>query len=284
MIQDKVRKLILNNYLANGQIPWSYGYLVYRQKVIDETLSNSELILAFKNHQLLPSKYGYGLDERCVEYIWIFAQLDDELELILDAGSTLNHEFILEKSVWQNKKIHILTLAPEFNCYWQKGISYLFEDLRNIPIKDNYYDKIICVSTLEHIGLDNRQFTKKNIDNESKNNDFLLAVKEMYRILKPSGNLLLTVPFGKYCNMNTQQVFDPPLLEEVIKVFNPSEVKMTFFSYNKQGWKLSSISECQDAEYVDWIMLPDEKRPRQFPIQPDNAAAARAVACVKLVK
>ncbi|NEP88742.1 MAG: class I SAM-dependent methyltransferase [Okeania sp. SIO2C2] len=283
-MREKATKLIIKKYIEAGQIPWYPGYLVYRQQLISETLSNSDLMSKFQLNQSLPSGYGYGVDERCVEYPWLFCQLNHNSESILDAGSALNHDFILEQPIWQNKKLHILTLSPEFNCHWKRGISYLFEDLRSIPIQDNYYDQIACISTLEHIGLDNRQFTGKDTDKQKKSQDFLLAIQEMHRVIKACGSLLLTVPFGKYSNLGTQQVFDDNLLEQAISAFNPSDITRTFFSYTQKGWQFSSVEQCKKCEYVDWIMLPEEKRPNKFPVQLDNAAAARAVACVKLVK
>jgi hypothetical protein len=88
------------------------------------------------------------------EYSWLLAHLQSGPEIFLDAGSALNHAFILEQPVLEKKKLHILTLAPESNCFWQKGISYLYHDLRSIPIRDGYYDAIVGLSTLEHVGCD----------------------------------------------------------------------------------------------------------------------------------
>ncbi|NES73221.1 MAG: class I SAM-dependent methyltransferase [Okeania sp. SIO2D1] len=283
-LREKATKLIVKQYLATGQIPWSPGYIVYRQQLISETLANRDLLSKFQFNQTLPSGYGYGVDERCVEYPWLFSQLNEQPEYILDAGSTLNHSFILDQPIWEQKTLHILTLFPEASCYWQRGISYLFADLREIPIRDNYYHQLICLSTLEHIGLDNRQFSEEQLGQETQPEDFLLAVKEMRRVLSPGGCLFLTVPFGKYKNIGTQQVFDNHLLKKAISTFAPQEVSKTFFSYTKSGWQLADAQQCANCDYVDWIMLPEATRPAQFPQQQDNAAAARAVACIKLVK
>jgi SAM-dependent methyltransferase len=283
-MREKAQKLMIKHYLAGGQIPWSSGYNVYREHIIVQTLGNLDLMSQFKRGETLPTGYGYGLDERCVEYPWLFAQLDPQPEQILDAGSTLNHQFLLDQPIWPGKNLHILTLAPENQCYWQRGISYLFADLRQIPLRDNYYDTVVCISTLEHIGCDNSQFTGSDTSAENRPRDFLLAVGEMRRTLKPSGRLLLTVPFGRYRNIGTQQVFDEALLEEAIAAFRPATVTRTFFSYTEQGWQFAAVSDCRNKEYVDWIMLPRERRPPQFPKQTDGAAAARAVACVKLEK
>ena len=281
---DKATIWLTKNYFAVRPIPWSIGYRGYRKHFISQALANPELMSKFRQFQPLPPDYGFALDERCVEYPWLFAQLDTQPECILDAGSILNNKFLLEQPIWQQKKLHILTLAPEKQCHWNRCISYLFEDLRHIPIQDNYYDTVACISTLEHIGLDNRQFTSADSYEENAPTDFLLAVREMRRVLKPSGHLLLTVPFGKYQNIGTQQVFNENLLEQTIAAFEPGEVTRTFFSYTKDGWQFADVSECKECEYVDWIMLPTEQRSAQFPMQPDGATAARAVACVKLQK
>ena len=109
-------------------------------------------------------------------------------------------------------------------------------------------------------------------------------MREMCRVLKPFGRLLLTVPVGRYRDLGTQQVFDEDLLEQAIAAFAPKEVIRTFFRYTRQGWQFADIGDCQDCEYVDWIALPAERRPPKFPMQPDGATAARGVACIKLEK
>ncbi len=284
-MRDKFARMLTDQYLVGKQSPWSLGYILYRRDFISQMLSDSDVMSRFQTSQPLPPGYGFGLDERCVEYPWLFAQLDTQPERVLDAGSTLNHAFILDQPIWQSKRLHILTLAPENYCYWDRGISYLFEDLRQIPIRGNFYDTVACISTLEHIGADNRRFTRRETCDGSPLGDFVLAMREMCRVLKPSGRLFLTVPFGKYRDLGTQQVFDEDLLEQAIAAFEPKEVIRTFFRYTRQGWQFADIGDCQDCEYVDWIVLPVERRrPAQFPMQPDGATAARAVACIKLGK
>ena len=283
-MRDKFARLLVDQYLTGRQPPWSFGYILYRRDFIFQTLSDSDVMSKFQTSQPLPPGYGFGLDERCVEYPWLFAQLDAQPERVLDAGSTLNHAFILDQPIWKSKQLHILTLAPENHCYWDRGISYLFEDLRQIPIRDNFYDTVVCISTLEHIGADNRRFTREGTCEESRPGDFVLAMREMCRVLKPFGQLFLTVPFGRYRDLGTQKVFDEDLLEQAIAAFEPKEVTQTFFRYTRQSWQFADIGDCQDCEYVDWIALPAEHRPPQFPMQPDGATAARVVACIKLEK
>jgi hypothetical protein len=97
--------------------------------------------------------------------------------------------------------------------------------------------------------------------------------------------LLVTVPFGRRREFATFRQFDRSLLEEAIAVFGPTrELEKTFFVYTDGGWVRSDEEACEEAEFVDWVCQPTDRRPHPFPVQPDNAAAARAVACVRAVK
>jgi len=271
-------------YIQGGRIPWSAGYAAYRAHTVSEILTNEEMMLRFRNERSLPPGYGVGLDERCVEYLWLLSRLEPGPERILDAGSALNHNLILDQTLLQDKTIHILTLAPERNCFWHRGISYLYVDLRDIPIRDNYYDTVVCCSTLEHVGLDNTWFIHSEAHAEKRPDDYLGAVAEIRRVLKPGGKLLLTVPYGRYRNFGTFQQFDEHLVNQVITAFEPAAVEQTYFGYTPDGWDFSTGEACADAEYVEWTALPPGLRLAAFPNHPDRAAAARAVACLLLLK
>jgi SAM-dependent methyltransferase len=277
----------------SSKIPWSPGWLISRHQLYDEAIRNEAVLACFRRKEPLPPGYGIGLDERCVEYPWVISRLldtrsDTSKQIWLDAGSTLNQKFVLDHDALKGAQIHILTLAPERDCFWLKGISYLFGDLRDIPIKDAYYDCIVCASTLEHIGLDNARMTGINAYSENRPNDFSVAMREMARVLKPGGQLLLTVPFGRYENFGEHQVFDRTLLTRAIQQFGEARtVQEEFYRYSPGGWTAATWQECADCEYVEWIArVWQSKRPipRPVPVEPDLAAAARAVACVRFVK
>jgi SAM-dependent methyltransferase len=271
-------------YEKRGRIPWSLGYRQARERFIRQTLVDQALMDLFRENRELPKGFGVGFDERCIEYPWLLSKLPPTRERLLDAGSTLNYGSILSHPTLSNKKLYVLTLAPEKDCFWRNGISYIYDDLRDIPLRDDYLDAIACLSTLEHVGLDNRLFTYSERDKRHRQDDFLLAISEMRRILKPMGKLFITVPYGKYFNFGTFQQFDEQLVKETIARFGPGRVEETYFSYSANGWNFSAAPACADAEYVNWVMLPPEERPATFPDHPDRAAAARAVACLLLIK
>ena len=274
----------LQQYLRGGRVPWSPGYGIYKRHLITRALADETLLERFRRGDPLPSVYGVGVDERCVEYPWLLAHLHDGPEVLLDAGSTLNHDFIVDHPVFRRKVIHILTLVPEANCFWRTGISYLFHDLRDIPVRDAYYDTVACLSTLEHVGCDNTLYTRCSHD-EHRPGDFVLAIQELRRVLKPGGTLLLTVPFGVYRYFGTFQQFDRKLLSRAIEAFgNASEVTEIFYRYTADGWNVAGAEDCAECEYVEWINQPRNQWPNPLPVEPDLAAAARSVACVRLIK
>lgn len=291
IVVDTIRTIraekALHQYLHGQRTAWSRGYWIYWEKVITQSLRDESLLRRFRQHEQLPSGYGIGIDERCIEYPWLLAHLQDGPGAMLDAGSTLNHDFILGHPVFQSKLIHILTLAPEWDCFWQKGISYLFHDLRDIPIRDAYYDVIACLSTLEHIGSNNTPITQIDSHCEHRPESFVFAMQEFRRVLKPGGSLFLTVPFGVYRHMGVQQQFDRHLLSRAVEAFgNANEVSETFYRYTTEGWNVADATDCAQCEYVEssvwqWAYKQRSSPP---PVEPDLAAAARAVACAKLVR
>jgi len=266
-------KIKIAYYKSAGRIPWSRGYSEYKWNYISSVIHSHEIMDLFKKSSSLPSGYGQRLDERVVEYPWILSQIPQESCRLLDAGSILNHPHIISHPDLRNKKITITTLAPEHYCYYKFGISYLYEDLRNLPLRDNFYDMVICISTLEHVGMDNTRFVASPDYFEKKHEDFKLAIREMQRVLKHGGIMLVTVPYGQYESFGWFQVFDSNLVMQTIETFNPNAVFKIFYIYTSKGWNISDENTCSTQRYFDkktWT--------------PDFAAAARAVCCLKLTK
>jgi SAM-dependent methyltransferase len=255
-----------------GQKPWSYGYNPYKWRRLKEYLINN-----FFNEGQLIKNYGFRIDERIIEYPWFFSRLPKDSGTLLDAGSILNYELIVNQPSLQSKKIFISTLGPEGNCFWKRGISYVFEDLRNCCYRDNYFDWVACISTAEHIGLDNTLLYTDDISKKENNpNTYLNAIREFYRVLKPGGILFLTLPFGKKINRGWFQVFDGNMIDELITVFNPSSVIETHFRYQPKGWVKSDRELSKDATCFDIH--------QQTEYEPDLAAFSRGIVCLELKK
>ncbi|MFB9265901.1 methyltransferase domain-containing protein [Bradyrhizobium erythrophlei] len=250
--------------------PFSPGYQTVKRGIITSAI-DAGLLQAGKE---LPEGYGIAMDERVVEYPWVCSRLKN-VGKMLDAGSTFNHDFLLQRAPLHGADLTIMTLAPEKRCYWRDGYSYVYGDLRRTIFGDHVFDTIASISTIEHIGLDNQMlYTGDARDAESDQDGFVPAVKEFKRILKPGGVCFISVPFGKRDNLGWYQVFDSAMVQRIIEAFGPMTCDVDYFGYTRNGWSRQSAETLADATIYDvhtgkgW--------------SDDLAASSRAVACLQL--
>lgn len=272
-------------YLRSDRRPWSYGYNEYKEQYLRDVLSNNDLMKTFRERNPLPAGYGFRLDERMLEIPWALAHLTNQTGRLLDAGSSLNYEFVLQARALANWKTTIVTLAPEGVVYWSLGVSYVFGDLRNLDFRDEWFDAITCISTIEHIGMDNSMYADTaDVARPGDTKDFMKAIAELKRVLKPGGALYVTFPFGKYEHHGFFQQFDAPLMDLLIDEFAPVHLNQTFYRYDPDGWKLSDRDACSQCEYfnVHKSKYFDPTSTIEYPS--DYAAGVRAVACLELRK
>ena len=279
-VQDKQ----INTYIRNGRKPWSIGYEFYKKDFINRAINDNFVLEKFRNNLKLPEKYGEFLDERVVEYPWFLSRVGNKRSKILDAGSILNYEYILKHDNLSAKEITILTLEPENNCYWRNKISYIFGDLRELDFKDNCFDEVVSLSTIEHIGMDNSMYSDNEVFKEKNILDFVKAVREFKRVTKPGGKVYISVPYGKYIDFNWSQQFNKEMIDQLISAFAPSKIVETYYCYESGGWSISDKEYCQ--EFVGFNIHEtkyfNSNSPKDY--DPDYAAASRAIAALELWK
>lgn len=268
------------NFFKNGQIPWSEGYAVHKEETIIKSVSDAGILDEFSNKRV-PINYGFRLDERIVEYPWIFANLQKNKTVFLDAGSTFNFEYLLNNELIENKEKYIYTFYPEDKSFNQKKISYVYGDLRDLPFKNDFFEEVVCQSTIEHIDMDNSMYgydLKSTLDVvTSKSYEYLKVIDELLRVLKTNGQLLLTFPYGKFENHGFFQQFDIEMVVRITdKMKNLGGYELTFFKYLPEGWIVASQEECNDSESFN----PHT----QIGKKDDFAAHSRAICCVKFIK
>lgn len=258
---------------VNKGRPWTIGYSFYKFTYIRDVVENQ---LSYFHKEVLPTGYGRGLDERVVEYPWVFSQMKKEQKAILDAGSSLNHWDILSLSCLQKRTIYLTTLFYE-GQYYRQNVIYRYEDLRELSFSNEYFDAIVCISTLEHIGMDNTfLYGTDQQKKEDGSSAYLQAARELKRVLKKGGTLYLTMPFGVYKHHQWFQVFNAEMVNRLIQSFAPSAFKETYFKYENKQWNYSDRMSCSGCRFFD---IHAESQTCD-----DDLAASESIVCLEMVK
>ena len=195
----------------------------------------------------------------------------------MDAGGIFDFSYLLDLPIVQHKSLVIYTLARAGQLSAYDHVSYIHGDLRNTILRDDVFEEIACVSTLEHIGMDNAfLYTSDRRYQESRSGDYRQALVEFQRVLAPGGKLYLTLPYGRYQDCGWLQQFDRDMLDDVFRTFNGKLVSLTFYRYDNDEWAVADQESCDGCVYFDVHHADDPDA--------DYAAAARAVVCAELQK
>ena len=269
-----LKQSLIGLHGIGGRRPWSAGYSFYKYAFIREVIERG---LADFRADRLPDGYGRGLDDRAVEYPWFFSRLADGAATILDAGSSLNHAELLRLPLWADRRLVIASLGFDMICRNGLCPTYVKEDLRATSFKDGMFDAVVSISTVEHIGMDNTFLYTRDI--RKKENDryaYLKAVAEFRRIVRPGGDVFITVPFGAYRDHGWFQIFDEGMIDRLIEAFGPAGVQETYYRYTGGQWTVTDRAACRQSRYFD---IHREKH-----LPAGSPAASESVACLQLTK
>jgi glycosyltransferase involved in cell wall biosynthesis/SAM-dependent methyltransferase len=254
--------------------PHSFGddYGRRRAELVEFVLGRSDLVARFRVGEELPRGLGSGFDERVVEYAWFLAQ--DPGGRTLDAGSTLNHAHVLEQVLPRVATLHVVTLAPEPVSFPDRGVRYTYADLRELPYPDDSFDTVVSLSTLEHVGMDTSPYGVESAPTTDPRRELRRALEELARVVRPGGKLLVTVPYGRREDHSWFRQFDAADVEDLIASARARTASLDVFRYTAEGWQRSSREAAAAERYHDHRTNPETPA--------DRAAAARAVACIRL--
>jgi len=284
-LTEFLNKQDVKNYLRSDRRPWRRGYRLYRNKYLADALRDVSILNVFRSSEPLPLGYGFRLDARVVEIPWVLTHLQQRSHSILDAGSSLNFDFVLTAPLMGKKKLTIITLALESQYHWRLGVPYVFDDLRRLCFKDDYFDDVVYISTIEHVGMGNSMYAGScEAAQRGEPHQFILAIKELKRVLKPGGALYCTSPFGEYEDHGWFQQFDSALADILIEAFDPKEHRETIFRYDPDGWKMGDRASCMHCQFFDVHKSKYFDHSSKIEYPPDYPAGERAVMCLELFK
>jgi len=140
---------------------------------------------------------------RVMEYSWAFKNLLPLPARVLDVGGVTSYlTMALVKMGYEVYSIDIRSegserwdpwVHPDTKEAWRRkeGFVFIQEDIRKTTLPTDFFDQILCISTLEHVGLE--AFDNAWIDVEKGDR---AGLEQMVRIVEPGGSILVTAHYG----------------------------------------------------------------------------------------
>jgi SAM-dependent methyltransferase len=130
-----------------------------------------------------------GTDERVIEIPWVLARLRQGR--VLEVGHAFAEPAYLAALVAERPGELVGVDLAEREV---EGMETAHGDVRSLPFPERSFDQVLLVSTLEHVGADNSIY---GLPGEPDAAGRLEALRELRRVLRPDGSLLVTVPLGE---------------------------------------------------------------------------------------
>lgn len=196
------------------------------------------------------------LSERAVEYRFLARNLLPSRSnmRILDVGSERSALTRALGKFGNNKKwevfgIDIAEGIPHVSKEEKEESRLLLMrmDARFAGFRNEMFDKIICVSTVEHIGIQSDHYIVGEYDALGD----VKAFSEIFRILKKGGRVVLTVPYADgsiHENHKDHRIYNSCTLSKLISRFRVK--KKEFYIYVEGNWK-----NCKWTNLVNKLQL-----------------------------
>lgn len=185
--------------------------------------------------------YGEVVTERIIEYVLVFMHLKyppSTSVKILDIGCYYSN-FPIQLASLGYKTTGIDLMDYQLT---HPNFTFIREDIRETTLKKNSFDIVTCVSTIEHIGIGvwgDKKDQRGDID----------TMKSITKLLKPNGQFLLTIPFGKKSVTPSQRNYDWEQLKDLLHDY---KIKKDLYYVEKDGkWLPSTRVEALKVLTVD---------------------------------
>lgn len=205
----------------------------------------------FPGRVTLPDLYGKGMPERAVEIL--MARLTYVPgKKVLDVGyaNTMECHRAMIAALPPPRHLTGIDIAePAYDAhqYYETTIQ---ADITRTSFSNATFDLIWCVSALEHFGMDNSVYTEEFSREPAMDAQ---AVREMLRILAPGGQILITVPYGKFEDHGSHKNYDRDHWQTLLDIARPAgRVTEWYFRHTHgHGWQQVPAEELQYVGYFD---------------------------------
>lgn len=184
-------------------------------------------------------------NERVIEIPWMLNHLPQN-GYILDVGSCEAQYLNLLPT--SDRVIHCLD--PR-NCHEEIPAECEFhvESILGTSLPESFFDAVICLSTLEHIGM-------PHYEQDPFEDGDDLALNEMWRVLKPGGLLILTMPSGIRKWASWYRQYDPAAIRDLLGDY--WDFTVTYWGFDGASYQI--IGEDQVTRYDYYDVLTTEQR------------------------
>ncbi len=154
-------------------------------------------------------KFEYAFLAQCL------ARGDVCHSMIVDMGGGNSYSTVVPM-LFHFSETQILSIDPvSHTAVSRYGVHYVQGDCMHTNLEDQSADVVTIISTLEHVGL-GRWGDPLNVNGD------IQAMREAWRILRPNGHVVLTIPYGyPTVVFNLHRIYDAGRLRTLIEGFEP---------------------------------------------------------------
>jgi SAM-dependent methyltransferase len=224
---------------------------VPRATLLRELVSSEEFDrLAALDHAIAAAGDGRfleappGTDERAIEIPWALARVRPGGR-VLDVG-TANAEPAYVAALFGRGPAEIVGVdLAEADV---PGMRTVVADVRELPFDDGAFDLVLCVSTLEHVGRDNRVY---GAGAEADPGGIAAALEELRRVLASDGRLVVTVPCGEPEDHGWFVQLEPDGWNEAFLTAGFSVLEEEVYAAGPEGWRAAPDFDPTGVQYGD---------------------------------
>lgn len=182
-----------------------------------------------------------GNDERLIEIPWALARVRPG-DRVLDVGIANAEPAYVAALVRRARETTAVDLA-EADI---PGIRTVVADVRDLPFEDGSFDLVLCVSTLEHVGRDNRVY---GAGAEADPQGIAAALEELRRVL--GDRLVVTVPCGEAEDHGWFVQLEPDAWNDAFLEAGFSVLEEEIYALGPDGWRAAPDFEPAGVRYGD---------------------------------
>lgn len=187
---------------------------------------------------------GVGLTERVIEIPWVLRSLHgDGGTRVLDVGTA----FAPMIYKWLLARQPYVVEVADLNETHIPGVTSHVADVRTLPFARDSFDVAMCISTLEHVGMDN---TNYNI--ESGGPGQVDALRELGRVAR---RVLVTVPAGSDKDLGWARQYAPRSFRGVVEEAGLAVERLEVFAHDPAtGWIPAEENSVEGCTYEQGVV------------------------------